>query len=55
MTVYKGIEKHDFSQSPAMNFDRSADSLRLNMGSVDKINRMHKSAAGPFVAARGII
>ena len=47
-----------------MNFDRSAVSLRLHMGYVDKINRMYiepqqikhvKSAAGPFLAARGII
>ena len=40
MIVYKGIGKHSSSQSPAMNFDRSAVSLRLNMGYVDKINRM---------------
>ena len=39
MTVYKGIGKHSFSQSPAMKFDRSAVSLRLNMGYVD-CNRM---------------
>ena len=40
MTVYKGIGKHSSSQSLAMNFDRSAVSLRLNMSYVDKINRM---------------
>ena len=42
MTVHMGIGKHSSSQSPAMNFDRSAISLRLkiNMGYVDKINRM---------------
>ena len=40
MTVYKGIGKYSSSQSPAMNFDRSAVSIRLNMGYVDKINRM---------------
>ena len=40
MIVYKGIGKHSSSQSPAMNFDRSAVSLRHNMGYVDKINRM---------------
>ena len=40
MTVYKGIGKHSSSQSPAMNFDGSAVSLRVNMGYVDKINRM---------------
>ena len=40
MTVFKDIGEHSFSQSPAMNYDRSAVSLRLNMGYVDKINRM---------------
>ena len=40
MTVYKGIGKHSSSKSPAMNFDRSAVSLRLKMGYVDKINKM---------------
>ena len=30
MTVYKGIGKHSSSQSPAMNFDSSGVSLRLN-------------------------
>ena len=40
MTVYKGIEEQSSSESPAMNFDRSAVSLRLNMGYIDKINRM---------------
>ena len=40
MTVYKGIREQSSSQSPAMSFDRSAVSLRLNMGYVDKINRM---------------
>ena len=29
MTVYKGIGKHSSSQSPAMNLNRSAVSLRL--------------------------
>ena len=28
--IVKGIEKHSSSHSPAMNFDRSAVSLRLN-------------------------
>ena len=41
MTVYKGIGRHSSSQSPVMNFDRSAVSLRRNMGYVDKINRMY--------------
>ena len=36
-----GIGKQNSSQSPAMNFDRSAVSIRLNMGYVDKINRMY--------------
>ena len=36
MTIYKGIGK----QSPAINFDRSAVSLRLYMGYVHKTNRM---------------
>ena len=40
MTVYKGKGKHSSSQSPAMNFDRSAVSLRLYMDYVDKINTM---------------
>ena len=40
MTVYKGIGKHSSSQSLAMDCDRSAVSLRLNIGYVDKINRM---------------
>ena len=40
MTVYKGIGEHSSSQSPAMSFDRSEVSLRLNMGYVDIINRM---------------
>ena len=40
MTVYKGIGKHSSSQSPTMNFDRSAASIRLNKGYVDKNNRM---------------
>ena len=40
MTVYKGVGKHSSSQSPAMNCDRSAVSLRLYMDYVDKINRM---------------
>ena len=40
MTVYKGIGNHSSSQCPAMNFDRSAVSLRLNMGYADKNNRM---------------
>ena len=31
MTVYKGIGKHSSTQSPAINFDRSAVSLRLYM------------------------
>ena len=31
MTVYIGIGKHSYSQSPAMNFDRSAVLLRLKM------------------------
>ena len=35
MTVNKGKGKHSSSQSPAMNFDRSVISLRLNMGYVD--------------------
>ena len=34
MTVYKGIGKHNFSQSSAVNFDRSAASLRLYMSYV---------------------
>ena len=34
VTVYKGIRKHSATQSPAMNFDRSAVSLRLYMGYV---------------------
>ena len=38
--VYKGIGEHSSSQSPAMKNDRSAVSLRLNMGYVDKINRI---------------
>ena len=37
MTVYKGLGKHSYSQSPAMNFDRSAVSLRLCMDYVDKL------------------
>ena len=37
ITVYKGIGKHSSSQSPAMNFDRSAVSLRLYMGYVDNL------------------
>ena len=40
MTIYKGIGEHISSQSPAMKYDRSAVSLKLNMGYVDKINRM---------------
>ena len=40
MTVYKGKGEQSSSESPAINFDRSAGSLRLNMGYVDKINRM---------------
>ena len=40
MTVYKGVGEHSSSQSPAMNFDRSAVSLRLNKAYLDKINRM---------------
>ena len=40
MTVYKGIGEHSSSQSPAMNYDRSAVSLRFNIGCVYKINRM---------------
>ena len=40
MKVYKGIWKHSFSRSPAMNFDRSAVSFRLNIGNDDKTNRM---------------
>ena len=40
ITVYKGIGKHSSSQGPAMNFDRSAVLLRLDMGYVDKFNRM---------------
>ena len=44
MTVYKGIGKHSSSQSRAMNFDRSAASLRLNMGYVDKITGCRASA-----------
>ena len=40
MTVYKGIGEHSSSRSPAMNFDRLAVSLRLNMGYVDNNNRM---------------
>ena len=32
ITVYKGIGKDISSQRPAMNFDRSAVSLRLTMG-----------------------
>ena len=37
-----GLGNHSSSQSPAtcMNFDRSAVSLRFNMGYVNKINRM---------------
>ena len=35
MTVYKGKEEHSSYQSTALNYDRSAISLRL-----DKINRM---------------
>ena len=35
MTVYKGIGEHTSSQSPAMNYDKSSISLRLNMGYVD--------------------
>ena len=31
ITAYKGIGKHSSHSSPAMNFDRSAVSLRLNM------------------------
>ena len=37
MTVYKGIGGHSSSQSTAMNFDRLAVSLRLNMSYVDEI------------------
>ena len=40
MTVYKGIGKHSSTQSPAINFDRSAVSLRLYIGYVDKTNRV---------------
>ena len=29
MTVYKGIGKHSSSQSPAMNFDRSAVTIYI--------------------------
>ena len=41
MTVYNGIGEHSSSQSQAMNFDRSSVSLKLNMGYVDKINKMY--------------
>ena len=40
ITVYTGKGEHSSSQSPAMNFDTSAVSLRLNIGYNDKINRM---------------
>ena len=40
MTVFKGIGKYSSSQSPPLNFDRSAVSIRLYMDYVDKINRM---------------
>ena len=41
LTVYNGIGKHSSSRSPAMNFDRSAEtSLRLYMDYTDKINMM---------------
>ena len=40
MTVYKGKGEHTDYQSPAMNLDRSAVSIRLNMGYVDKNYRM---------------
>ena len=40
MTVYKDIGKHSSLQSQAMNFDRSAVSIRLNVDYVNKINRM---------------
>ena len=40
MDVSKGIGKHSSSQRPAMNIDRSAVTLRLNKGYIDKINRM---------------
>ena len=43
MTVYKGTGKHNSTQSPAINFDRSAVSLRLYMGYDDKTNRCRKS------------
>ena len=38
MTVYKGIAP--LKVQLAINFDRTAVSLRLNMGYFDKINRM---------------
>ena len=37
MTVCKGIGKHSSTQSPAINFDRLAFSLRLYMGYVAKL------------------
>ena len=48
MTVYKGIGEQSSSQSPAtcLNFDILAVSLRLNMGYVDKINRMYNFNKG---------
>ena len=41
MTVYKGIGKHSSFSSPAINFERSKASIRLNMGYVDNINKMY--------------
>ena len=40
ITVYKGLGEHSSSQSPTMNFYRSAVLLSVNVGYADKINRM---------------
>ena len=40
ITVSNGIGKHISTLSPAINFDRSAVSLSLYIGYVDKTNRM---------------
>ena len=38
--LYKGIGEHSSFQSPAVNFDSSVASLRINMGYDDKFNRI---------------
>ena len=49
ITAYKGIGKHSYSLSPAMNFDNSAVSLRLHgkvsFNYVDKITKMYSTTS----------